>query len=157
MTAFQSTGTPVPTRVVFNSGTLNFGSNQIVDIDNVTMDIEWTTAPLYILGSIKPQDLTRHTQKVTLTGKLVSFPAEMATMALGSSTTGTPNEIDTLDGQPTYQSPVLTVFDRNAKQIQYQLTGAIWKKFSASLKNEAYAEWDFEIEAKDILALDYTT
>lgn len=154
--AFASTGTATPQRVTFNSGILNFGNNQIVNVDNITMDISWTTAPLYILGSIKPADLTRHTQKVSLTGKVVTFPAEMAAMALGSSTIGTPTELDTLDGQPTYQSPVLTLFDRNAKQIQYQLTGAIWKKFTATLKNEAYGEWDFELEAKDLLALDYT-
>jgi hypothetical protein len=153
---FVSTGAAVPTRVTFNTGTLNFGNSQIVNIDNITLDIEWSLSPLFVLGSIKPQDLVRHTQKVALTGKLISFPAEMAAMALGSSTIGTPTEIDTLDGQPTFQSPVATFTDRNGKEIQYQLTGAIWKKFSLSAKNEAYGEWDFELEAKDITALDYT-
>ncbi len=156
MTSFTNPGTNVPVRIVFNQGTLDFGSNRIVEIDNVAINIEWTTAPLYVLGSIKPQDLVRHTQKVTMTGQLKSYPAELSQIALGSSTTGTPNEIDTLDGQPTLQSPVATFFDRNNKEIQYQFSGALFKSNKMTAKMEDYATWDFELESKDIIEL-YTS
>ena len=110
MTAFSPAGNNIAQRVVFNSGTIDFGSNRIVDLDNVSLSVEWTTAGLYVLGSIKAQDLVRHTQKVSLSAKVKSFPAEMQQLALGSSVAGTPVEIDTLDGQPTFSSPVVTLF-----------------------------------------------
>ncbi len=153
MTAFIAAGTPVTTRIVFNSGTIDFGSDRIVEIDNIALTREWTTAPLYVLGSIKPQDLVRHTQKVMLTGQLKSFSPQLDQLAAGSSTTGTPSEIDLLDGQPTYTSPVVTLFDRNAKEIQYQLSGAIFKSNKLTAKMEDYAVFDFEIEAKDLVEL----
>src|SRR5271169_6042631 len=111
--SFVSPGTNVPQRVVFNSGTIDFGNERLVDVDNVSLNLEWTTAPLLVLNSIKPQDLVRHSQKVTMTGKVKSWPAEMQEIAFGVSSAGTPNEIDTLDGQPSYQNPVVTFFDRD--------------------------------------------
>ena len=154
---FISPGTPTTVRVVFNSGTLDFGTNRIVEIDNVSLSLDYTVEALYVLGSIKPQDLVRHTQKTTLTGKMKSFPPEMLALALGASTPGTPNEIDTLDGQPTFVNPVLTFFDRNNKEIQYQLKNALFKSNKLNAKMEEFAEFDFEIEASDLLALDYTS
>ncbi len=156
MSSFSTPGTSVTQRVVFNSGTIDFGTNRLVAIDNVSLSVEWTTAGLYVLNSIKPADLVRHTQKVTLSGKLKSWPAEMMQLAMGSSTAGTPNEIDTLDGQPTLLNPVVTFFDRNNKEIQYQFKNALFKSSKLSAKMEDFAEVDFEIEAMDILALNYT-
>ena len=151
MGAFIPTNNNITQRVTFNSGVLNFGNNQLVDLDNVALGVEWTMNPLFVLGSIKPQDYARSQQKVTLTGKIKSFAPEWIAQAMGSSTTGTPQEIDTLDGQPTLISPTITFFDRNAKEYQYQFTGAIFKSYKTTAKMEDYAEWDFELEAKDIV------
>jgi len=153
MTAFTAAGTNVPQRVTFNSGTLDFGSNRLVDLDNVSLSMEWSTSPLYVLNSIKPADLVRHSQKVTMTGKIKSFAPEALMYAMGSSTTGTPSEIDTLDGQPTFTTPVATFYDRNGKEYQYQFSGAIFKSYKMNAKMEDYAEWDFELEAKDVVLL----
>lgn len=150
---FIAAGSNITERVTFNSGTLDFGNNRIVDLDNIALNVEWTTNPLYILNSIKPQDLTRSSQKVSLTGKIKSFAAELTQLALGSSTIGTPVEIDTLNGQPTLLSPVATFFDRNNKQYQYQFSGALFKSYKMSAKMEDYAEFDFELEAKDVAIL----
>lgn len=150
MPAFTNPGTNITQRIAFNSGTLDFGSNRLVQLDSCNISIEWSIADIYTLGSIKRQDIARHSEKVTLTGKIKSYAPEMEMIALGSSTTGTPQEIDTLDGQPTLQSPVLTIFDRNNKEIQYQISGAIFKSTKVATTAENYAEWDFEIEAKDI-------
>lgn len=157
MTAFIPSGNNVTQRIIFNSGYIDFGSNRIVQVDNVNLELSWTIVGLYTLGSIKPQDLVRHTQKVLMSGKLKSWPAELVQYAGGSSTNGTPNEIDTLDGQPTLQNPVVTFFDRNNKEIQYQLSGALFKSNKLSAKAEDFAEFDFELEAKDITAIDYTS
>lgn len=153
MTAFTNPGTNLPNRITFNAGTIDFGSSRLVQVENVVFTIEWTIADLFTLGSIKPQDKVRHSQRVSLTGKIRSFSAEMENVAWGSSTTGTPQEIDTLDGQPTYQSPVLTLFDRNNKEIQYQLSGAIFKSDKLTASAENYGEWDFELESKDVTLL----
>lgn len=152
---FTPAGSNIPARITFNSGTIDFGNSRVVEIDNVTLKNEWTLNPLYVLNSIKPQDYARSTQKITITGKIKSFAPELYDVTYGSSTIGTPQEIDTLDGQPTLQNPVLTFLDRNGKQYQYQVSGALFKSYNLTAKMEDYAEWDFELEAKDI-AIVYT-
>jgi len=150
---FAAPGTNVTSRIVFNSGTLDFGSNRIVDVDNLTVKMEGTVEELYVLGSVLPQDLVRHTMKFSLTGKVKSFPMEMNQMFMGSSVASTPLELDIIDGQPSLQNPVLTLWDKNGKEIQYQFTGAIFKSSAGAFKQETYAEFDFELSAKLITML----
>lgn len=153
MSSFTSAGTPITARVMFNSGTIDFGSNRIVDLDSATLSLEWTMAPLYVVGSIVPQAYNRHTQKITLTGKIKSFAAEIAGLALGSSAAGTPVTLAPLDGQPTLTSPVATFFDANNKEVQYQFTGALFKSFKTNVKMEDYTDFDFELEATSMSLL----
>ena len=153
--SFNNPGNAISQRITFNSGVLDFGSSRLVDVDNVSMAIEWTMNPLFVLNSIKPADYARSSQKITITGKVKSFAPEFYAVALGSSTNGTPMELDPLDGQPTLQNPTLTFFDRNGKEYQYQVLGAIFKSYKMNAKMEDYADFDFEIEAKD-MALVYT-
>jgi hypothetical protein len=147
---FNAAGSNIPTRISFNSGTLDFGTSRLVMVENLNLSTESSIADIYVLGSIIAQDKVRHTVKVTLSGKIKSFAPELEVLFMGSSTVGTPNELDMLDGQPTLQNPVLTMFDRNGKQIQYQFTGALFKSSKLSTKAEDFAEWDFELEAKTI-------
>ncbi len=148
---FTTPGGTITQRITFNSGVIDFGSNRLVQLDNVSVGVSWTIAPLYTINSIKPQDIVRHTQKVEMTGKIKSFAPELYMLAFGSSTIGTPQEVDTLDGQATLQNPVLTLFDRNNKQYQYQVQNALVRSIKLGAKMEDYAEWDFELEAKDIV------
>jgi hypothetical protein len=148
--AFIPAGQNVNNRISFNSGTIDFGNSRLVQVDSVNMSIEYTLTPLFCLGSIKPQFYARHTQKVSLTGKIKSYAPEMDMLVLGSSAIGAPNQILTLDGQPTMTNPVLTMFDSNNKEIQYQLTGAVFKSTKMAAKMEDYAEVDFELESMDI-------
>lgn len=154
--AFTSAGTPITARVLFNSGTIDFGVNRVVNIDSATLGIEWTLAPLYVVGSIVPQAYNRSTQKITVTGKIKSFAAELANLSLGSSVAGTPVGLYPLDGQPTLQSPVATFVDANGKEIQYQFSGALFKSFKANVKMEDYADFDFEMEATSMVIV-YTS
>lgn len=153
MNNFANPGSNLTSRVTFNSGTLDFGASRIVQIENLTLTVQYTITGLYVLGSIKPQDHVHHTQKVMLSGMMKSYAPEMDMMAWGSSTLGTPNNINTLDGQPTLTNPVLTMYDRNNKEIQYQLSGAVFKSTKASAKMEDYTAFDFELEALDIVAV----
>ncbi len=147
---FTPAGTPVNNRFVFNSGQIDFGNNRVVAIDNVSMEVQWTDLGLYIMNSIKMADLVRHSQKCTLTGKLKSYPLEMEMIALGSSAIGSPDNALTLDGQPTLQNPVVTLFDRNGKEIQYQFASALFKSTKFTGKAEDYGEWDFEMTSIDV-------
>lgn len=148
--SFSNPGQPVKNRFVFNSGQIDFGNSRIVAIDSIDLTIEWTDQGLYIMNSIKMADLVRHSQKVTLSGKLKSYPLEMEMIALGSSAIGAPDNADTLDGQPTLQNPVVTLFDRNNNQIQYQFSQALFKSTKFSGKAEDYGEWDFEMTSIDV-------
>ena len=151
MTGFTPAGSNLTTRYVFNSGSLDFGNSRIVAIDNISVELAYTLTDLFILGSIKAADKVRHSQKVTMTGKLKSYAPEMEMLAGGSSTIGAQNNVNTLDGQPTFQNPVVTLFDRNGKEIQYQLINALFKSTKLTSKQEDYSEWDFDLEAIDIL------
>lgn len=150
MAAFQPSGTAVSPRIIFNSGTLDFGAERQVEVDNISMSLEYSLAPLYVLGSIKPQNYARHTQKVMLTAKLKSFSPGLMAMVAGSSGGSNPFNILTLDGQPTLLNPVATFFDQNGNQYQYQFLNALFKSVKASLKAEDYGEFDFEMEASDL-------
>jgi len=156
MVSFQPAGTNITQRITFNTGYIDFGNSRIVDIVNSSLTLQWSTEELYVVGSIKPADLVRHSQRVSLTGTIKSFAPEMEAMAWGSSSVGTPSNIFTLDGQPTMQNPILTLFDRNGKEYQYQLYNAVFKSSKLSTKAEDFAQWDFELEAMDIAALVYT-
>ena len=151
--AFTPAGTPNSTHIVFNSGTIDFGAERLVMVDNVDIALEYTLAPLFVLGSIKPQAYNRHTQKITLSGKLKSFSPSLVAMAAGSSSGSNPLNILTLDGQPTLLNPVATFFDANNQEYQYQFSNALFKSTKTSLKMEDYAEFDFEMEASDITIL----
>lgn len=150
MANFQPAGTPVNNRFVFNSGQIDFGNTRIVAIDNIALTIEWTDMLLYIMNSIKGADIVRHSLKCTLTGKLKSYPLEMEMLSLGSSVVGVPDNAATLDGQPTLQNPVVTLFDRNGKEIQYQFSNALFKSSKFTGKAEDYGEWDFEMTSIDV-------
>jgi hypothetical protein len=149
--SFTGAGTALTNRYSFNSGTIDFGNSRVVAVDNISITLAYTIADLFILGSIKAADKVRHSQKVTMTGKIKSYSGELEMMAAGSSTSGTPMGVNTLDGQPTYSSPVVTLFDRNGKQIQYQFSSALFKSTKLTSRMEDYSEWDFELEAIDIV------
>ena len=148
--SFNTPGSNIPSRISFNSGTIDFGGNRLVNVENVSIEVKWSSAPMYILNSIKPAYLARHSQTVTVTGQVQSFSPEMETLAWASSTTGTPSEINTLDGQPTLQNPVITLLDQDEKEFQYQVLNGLFTSDKASLKNESYTTWDFTLEAMDI-------
>lgn len=153
MTNFSGAGTPVSKSIVFNSGTLDFGAERLVMLDNIAITLEYGLAPLYVLGSIKPQNYARHTQKVTMTAKIKSAAPSLIAMVAGSSTGSAPLNILTYDGQPSLLNPVATFFDSNNNEYQYQFSGAVFKSTKLNARMEDYAEWDFELEASDITVL----
>ena len=148
---FQPAGTPTTNRFVFNSGQIDFGNTRVVAIDSISLAVDWTDLGLYIMNSVKMADLVRHSLKCTLSGKLKSYPLEMDMIAAGSSAIGVPDNAVTLDGQPTLQNPVVTLFDRNNKQIQYQFSNALFKSTKFTGKAEDYGEWDFELVSIDVV------
>jgi hypothetical protein len=150
MAGFTTPGTNVPTRVSFNSGTIDFGSNRVVDVMNISIEVKWQSAPMYVLNSIKIANLARHSESVTISGEIKSWSPEMEMLSFASSTIGTPQEIDTLDGQPTLINPVITLFDNNGKEFQYQVLNALFTSDKVGLKAEDYTSWDFTIESIDI-------
>lgn len=147
---FQPAGNNVPARVTFNSGTIDFGNNQLINVDNLKIDVKWTAVPMYVLNSIKMAALARSSFVVTITADLMSWSPEIDGLLYGSSTAGTPSEINSLDGQPTLQNPVITCYDSNGKEFQYQVLNAIFTEDSPTLTQEAYAKWSISLTAIDI-------
>jgi len=150
---YNANGTNVTSRIAFNSGTIDFGANRLVNVNDVNISIKWTNALLYVLNSIKAANIARHSLSVSLSGNISSFSKELEMLSLGSSTAGSPLEIDALDGQPTLLNPVVTFFDSNNNQYQYQLINALFSSDTMALTQDAYGKWSFTIDATDIKIL----
>jgi hypothetical protein len=150
MASFTTPGSNVGTRVTFNAGTIDFGNQRLVDVNNLKIDLKWDGKPLYVLNSIKIQFLARGNESVQVTGDINSWSPELDGLLYGSSTIATPSADFTLDGQPTLFNPVITCFDSNGKEFQYQVTGALFTAESVSLNQEDYGKWSFTIMASDI-------
>lgn len=154
MVSFFPAGSNVKNRITFNAGTIDFGSQRLVQLDSISLAFEATTLPLYTIGSIQPQALVRHSLHYTLTAKIKSFPAEIESLAFGSSSAGaSPVEVFPLDGQPTFQNPVVTLFDINNNQYQYQFINAIWKSDKLNAKMADYSEWDIELDSMNMIII----
>ena len=149
-------GTNLTQHIVFNSGTIDFGGQRVVMVDNVQFALEYALAPLFVLGSIEPQYYARHTMKVTLSAKIKSMAPSVVGMVAGSSGLSAPTQYSTLDGQATQQNPVVTFFDAVGNQFQYQLSNAVFKSWKHSARMEDYSEFDFELEAMDVAILSTT-
>jgi hypothetical protein len=148
--AFNSAGTNVGARVEFNSGTFDFGSNQLVNVNNLKIDLKWDSKLMYVLNSIKIAFNARGNESVQVTGDVLSWSPELDSVLYGSSTSGSPSGIYALDGQPTLINPWLTVNDSNGKQIQYQFTNALFTADSVTFNQEDYGKWSFTLMASDL-------
>ena len=149
--AYFSAGTPVPLHVSFNSGQLDFGSNRLVNLDNVKIDYKFSEASFYVLNSIKKAGHARHSLAVTLTAKTHNLSQTVEAMFFGASSSDATTIMNSvLDGQPTYQNPVLTVIDDSGASHQYQMVSAMLTSDSVNTTNEDYTTWDLTWECTDI-------
>lgn len=148
-----SGGTPLSSRVTFNSGYVDFGNNRIVNLDNVKIETTVTDAQLRQLNSIKMAALKRKSLTVKMTGKVKSFNREMFETYFGSSSTdGSGTLISFFDGQQTTLNPVFTAYvdDLANKPFQCQLTNAVILAMPVTASIENYGEVDFDMIATDI-------
>jgi hypothetical protein len=150
-------GAPLATRVTFNSGYVDFGSNRIVQLDNVKIETTVTDAQLRQLNSIKMAALKRKSLTIKMTGKVKSFNREMFETYFGaSSTDGSGTLISFFDGQQTTLNPNFTSYvdDDNAKPFQCQLINAVILSMPVTASIENYGEVDFDMVATDIKIYD---
>jgi hypothetical protein len=149
--AYTTAGVPESSYLFFNSGFLDFGNNRVVNLDSCKIDYSVSEASFYVLNSIKKAAHARHSLTVTITGKTKSFQPAIDALFFGSSSNdATTTMYSVLDGQPTAQNPVLTVYDQNNKEYQYQIYGALLTRYGISANQEAYSEWDFTLDCLDI-------
>lgn len=100
-------------RIIFNSGSLDFGTFGVVNLENVAIEPSVAEAPLRKLNSIKMAALKRKTFQVSLRGKVKSFNKEVLTDFFGESASdGTGTMITFKDGQQPELNPIFTAFVR---------------------------------------------
>lgn len=156
--SFNPAGSNLPTRVVFNSGFIDFGNMRLVNVDNVKVDYKYTSVRMMALNTIKTVTIARSNQIVTVTGTVATFSPEMEGLMFASS--GSSAGVTTysaLDGQPTLLNPTITVYDESNNEYQYQVTGAIFSADTASFTNEQFAKWDFTLDCIDLTLVKTTT
>ena len=148
-----STGTPVSERLLFNSGYITFGSNQLVDVDNAVVEITFSEKELRRLASIKMASHKRATFKCGMKAKVKSMSKEVYTAILGTSTVDGSGELITVkDGQPTTLNPIFTTYvdDDVSKPIQFQFTDAVCTAIPLTSNLENFGEVDLTLEARDV-------
>ena len=148
-----SAGTPVNERLLFNSGFIDFGSNRLVDVDNVAVDITFSEKELRRIASIKIAAHKRATFKCGLKAKIKSMSKEVYAAILGTSAVDGTGELITIkDGQPTTLNPVFTAYvdDDLTKPIQFQFTDAICTAIPLTVNLESFGEVDLTLTARDV-------
>ena len=149
--SYKTAGTPETSYLIFNSGFLDFGNNRVVEMDSCKIDYSVSEASFYVLNSIKKAAHARHSLTVSITGKTKSLQPALDALFFGASSSDSATTVyNVLDGQPTSQNPVLTVYDSANAEYQYQVTGAMLTKYGISTSNENYSEWDFTFDCIDL-------
>lgn len=152
--ALSSTGTAKTAQYMFNSGYLTIGSNQFVELDNVTVEVSYDTREVRRLNSITMGALKRANFRATLRGKIKSFNRELLGYTFGSSSVdGSGTMYLNKDGQyDTTLNPVFTGYldESTGKPWQYQFTDAIITSLPLTAAAEEFAELDFELIARDV-------
>jgi hypothetical protein len=146
-------GTPVTERIFFNTGYIDFGLEQLVNVDNVTVEITFSEKELRRLNSIKMASHKRATFKCSLRAKLKSVNKEVFAVIFGTSAPdGSGTLITVKDGQPDELNPVFTGYidDDPSKPVQFQFTDAVCTAMPLAATLENYGEVDFTMEARDV-------
>ena len=152
-------GTPVSERLIFNSGLLDLGTNQLVDVENITVEITFTEKELRRLNSIKMASHKRGTFKCGLKAKVKAMSKQALTAIMGTAAVdGAGTLITVKDGQYTaLLNPVLTIYvdDDVAKPIQFQFTDAIIDSAPITAALEDYGSYDLSFSAIDVKVFYY--
>ncbi len=152
-------GTPVAERLIFNSGLLDLGTNELVDVENITVEITFAEKELRRLNSIKMASHKRATFKCGLRARVKAMSKEVFTKIMGTiATDGSGSLISVTDGQYTATlNPVLTVYvdDNVAKPIQFQFSDAFITTSPVTAALEEYGVIDIDLVARDVSVFYY--
>lgn len=150
-----STGTPLSQKVAFNSGYVTFNSNQVVNLENVTIEANFSEKELRIMNSIKMATHKRATFKTGLKGKVKSMNKEFIALISGTSSTDGSGTLYTIkDGQTTTLNPIFTTYidddTSTPKVLQFQFSDALLLALPLTTNTEDYGSFDFEFSAIDV-------
>jgi len=151
----QSTGTPLSQKVTFNSGYVTFGTSQLVNLENVTIETNFTEKELRVINSIKMATHKRSTFKTSLKGKVRSMNKELLAIITGTSSADGSGTLYTVkDGQQATLNPIFTTYidddTTTPKVIQFQFSDAILTTLPLSQATEDFGAYDFELSAIDV-------
>ena len=147
------TGTPIEEKLIFNSGYIDFGGDQLVDVENIVVDITFVEKEIRRLNSIKIAAHKRATVKCGLKAKTRSINKEVLIQLMGTNTPeASGRTISVLDGQATLLNPVFTAFvdDDTDNPIQFQFTDAILLVSPTTTALEDFGTMDLELVARDV-------
>lgn len=147
-------GTPVTERLIFNSGLLDLGTDELVDVENITVEITFAEKELRRLNSIKMASHKRATFKCGMKARVKAMSKEALGKIMGTSTVdGAGTLISVKDGQYTnVLNPVLTTYvdDDVTKPIQFQFSDAIIITSPVTAALEEYGVIDLDLVARDV-------
>ena len=156
---YTSPGTAVGANIPFNSGQVNVGTSQLIDITDINVKFTKATKPLRILGSIIAAKLSTTDLQVKMTFKTASVNMALLQTFFGSSSSdsGGPNagtDLLIYDAQEA-SIPVLnvTLFTGPAQTypVQYQFLNSVVSSMTQDLKVDAYGDMSGDIEATNVI------
>ena len=152
--AINAVGTATSQRVVFNSGILTIGANQITDVKDITVNSSFDVKAYRTLNSIKKRALRRATFEASVKCTIEGLAKEIYAIFYGTSSTfsgGT--EYTVLDSsiQNVMTCSITCYRDADAtKAYQYTLTNPVFSKFDVNTTTEDFVSVDVEIQCTDI-------
>lgn len=152
MSEYQSIGTAVAQRLLFNTGYVTFGDSQAIDVQDIGITLSFDAKELKAINSIKIRALKRANFKVEASFNVASHHTKLLQLlASASSAVANGLSYSIKDGQQDSTSFIITGFvdDDVTKPIQYQFTGAI-----LTVGNVTKSVEGFEMRACTVVATD---
>lgn len=148
--AFASTGTPVEQRNTFNSGLVTIDTDQLVDLQDITIDESFTEKNYRALNTILKQDIKRSEYEASISFTTMSNATALQKYFYSSESTVASGEVDynVKDGQQDEISDfVLTLYYDEAKTtgIQFTVENPVLLSLNKAPSSQEFTNFDVTI------------
>lgn len=148
--AFSSVGSAITAENMFNSGRITFGSDQFVDVTDLSIDQKFDEKSIRALNSIFKRNIKRSTYEVEISFTTNTNPKALQDLFYSSSSivSGTETLYAPLDGQQVnVPSVLLTCYtnDAGTQGYQYVVANPVILEMNQSNGTEEFAEFEIKM------------
>lgn len=155
-----STGTPITAKRLFNSGYITLGTNQLVDVQDIAINLGFDSKELKALNSIVLQAIRRANFKVEVSFNVSGNSSQLTALFFSSSSPSVSGQDFTVkDGQADATTFNITgyVDDDQTKAVQYQIANAMITKSNTTKSLEGFEMTAYTVVGTNITKYEATT